>query len=235
MSNPSDSRRQWLERVQSTWDERSGWWDGMSEENAVAADRKIDLERTIYRLGLQPGDRIYDAGCGSGQFAMAYAERGFDVVAADLSPAMIERARQHAQKRALTIDWRVGDLSDALQRTERFQAIHARMSLQFVPDVVATLQRFERALAPGGVLYTSVPGATSPIYGGIWRRFFPGDHDGMTYLTPWDLERILDHLGWTIVDQWPGDDLTADLSAVPEPELRARQTTAFTWAIVSRR
>ncbi len=107
VSTDPDRRKQWLDRVQATWDERSGWWDDMSEENAASADRALDLDRTIDRLRLHPGDRVYDAGCGSGQFAIAFAARGFDVVAADLAPAMIERARQHAQNRGLTIDWRV--------------------------------------------------------------------------------------------------------------------------------
>ena len=231
----STDRERWLERVRGNWDERSAWWDEMSEENAAAPDRAVDLERTIDRLQLTPGDRVYDAGCGSGQFALAFAERGFDVVAADLSPAMIERARQHAQKRSLSVDWRVGDLSNALKRGERFQAIHARMTLQFVPDLVRALQRFERALAPGGRLYAGVPGATSPIYGSVWRRFLPDTGVGMNYVTPWDLERLLDHLGWSVIDQWSGQDLTTDLTNEPETDLRIRQTLAMTWAIVAAR
>ncbi|MCC6704548.1 MAG: methyltransferase domain-containing protein [Thermomicrobiales bacterium] len=234
MTAHAADRERWLERVRNNWDERSDWWDSMSEENAVAPDRAVDLERIIDRLQLKPSDRVYDAGCGSGQFALAFAERGIEVVAADVSPAMIERARAHAQKRALSVDWRVGDLSDALKRGERFQAIHARMTLQFVPDLSRALQRFESALAPGGRIYTGIPGATSPIYGSAWRRFLDTSL-GMNYVTPWDLERLLDHLGWTVLEQWPGDDLAADLSNLSEPDLRIRQTLATTWAMVSAR
>jgi SAM-dependent methyltransferase len=235
MSPEPSPREAWLQQVRTTWDERVQWWDEMSEQNATAPDRATDLDRTIDRLGLNPGDRIYDAGCGSGQFAIAFAERGFQVVASDISPNMIERARQHAQNRSLSVDWRVGDLEDVLQRSERFSAIHARMSLQFVPDIAHALQRFERALAPGGRLYTSVPGATSPIYNGIWRRFLSPDHRGMAYVTPWDLERLLQHFGWEILDQWSGDDLSADVVGGDEASLRINQAMAFTWAIVSSR
>jgi 2-polyprenyl-3-methyl-5-hydroxy-6-metoxy-1,4-benzoquinol methylase len=235
MSTHQSNRDRWLARVRETWDERSGWWDDMSEQNAIAPDRRRDLDRTLDRLTLSPGDRIFDAGCGSGQFALAFAELGFEVVAADLSPAMIARARQHAQKRAQTVEWRVGDLSDQLRPGERFQAIHARMTLQFVPDLPRALQAFERALAPGGRIYTSVPGATSPIYGSAWKRHLPGDPGGMNYLTPWELERVLEHFSWTIVDQWPGDDLDAVMTNASEPDLRIAQTLAHTWAIVSER
>ena len=235
MVNQPEQRKQWLDRVRENWDERSDWWDSMSEENAVSADRAVDLDRTIDRLQLQPGDTIYDAGCGSGQFALAFAERGLTVTAADLSPAMIEHARQHAQNRSLSVDWRVGDLADVLQRSDRFQAIHARMCLQLMPDLPRVLQHFERALAPGGRLFTAVPGANSPIYSNHWQRFLPGDHRGMNYVTPWDLERLLNHFGWRIVDEWSGNDLTGDAMRLDEPELRALQTNAFTWAIISER
>jgi SAM-dependent methyltransferase len=233
MAANQPQRDQWLHRVRETWDERSTWWDEMSEQNAIAPDRARDLDRTAARLGLQPGDRIYDAGCGSGQFAIAFAERGFAVTAADLSGEMIAHARQHAQNRSLTVDWRVGDLSDAIQPNERFQAIHARMTLQFVPDLPRALQRFERALAPGGRLYTSVPGATSPIYGSAWKRHLTGDPGGMNYLTPWDLERVLEHFNWTILDQWAGNDLDGDIMSAEESQRRTAQTLAHTWAIVS--
>jgi len=229
-----NGRDAWLDRVRDTWNERVDWWDDMSEQNAVAPDRIVDLNRTIASLNLRPGDRIYDAGCGSGQFALAFAERGFSVTAADISPEMIGRGRQHAQKRSLTVDWRVGDLDDAIRADKPFTAIHARMSLQFVPDLPRALQRFANKLAPGGRLYTSVPGATSPIYGSIWQRFLPDAAIEMNYLTPWDLERVLEHFDWRIVEQWPGDDLGLQLDT-DESTRRSRQATAFTWTIISER
>jgi SAM-dependent methyltransferase len=245
MSNTTNSpiRRAWLDRARANWTERVEWWDEMSERNAQAADRLPDLDRTADRLKLQPGDRIFDAGCGSGQFAVAFAERGYVVTAADLVPDMVERGRQHADERGVTVTWRVGDLSDTIERGERFDAIHARMTLQFVPDLVKTLQRFERALAPGGRLYTSVPGACSPIYDAAWRRHLPGWSESISYLTPWDLEGVLGHLGWSIVDQWAGGYIEGagsggwayDLGESDQTSLRTHQTLAFTWTIISER
>lgn len=40
--------------------------------------------------------RVLDVACGTGQHALALAERGYQVVGTDLSAAMIERARQNA-------------------------------------------------------------------------------------------------------------------------------------------
>lgn len=44
--------------------------------------------------GLAPGDRILDAGCGSGRDARFFIERGFHVSAFDLSPTMASLASQ---------------------------------------------------------------------------------------------------------------------------------------------
>jgi magnesium-protoporphyrin O-methyltransferase len=64
------------------------------------------------------GARILDAGCGTGAFAMAAARRGAEVVAIDLSPALIEVAvrRVAAQLDVFDnggrIDFRSGDMTD---------------------------------------------------------------------------------------------------------------------------
>lgn len=59
------------------------------------------------------GLRVLDAGCGTGAAAVEMAARGADVVAVDISPALIEIARKR-QPDGLkgTIDWRSGDMLD---------------------------------------------------------------------------------------------------------------------------
>jgi magnesium-protoporphyrin O-methyltransferase len=60
------------------------------------------------------GRRILDAGCGTGAFAVQAALRGADVVAIDLSPTLVDHARQRAP-RGLghgSIEFKVGDMSD---------------------------------------------------------------------------------------------------------------------------
>jgi SAM-dependent methyltransferase len=47
-------------------------------------------------LGLQPGMRVLDAGCGPGRHALTLARRGIDVVGVDRSADFIALAREHA-------------------------------------------------------------------------------------------------------------------------------------------
>jgi magnesium-protoporphyrin O-methyltransferase len=57
------------------------------------------------------GARILDAGCGSGALALELAARGAEVVAIDISPTLVNLARERAP-RNLAVDWRVGDMLD---------------------------------------------------------------------------------------------------------------------------
>lgn len=58
------------------------------------------------------GRRILDAGCGTGAFALEAACRGADVVAVDLSPTLVDLARERVggDNYAGSIDFRVGDM-----------------------------------------------------------------------------------------------------------------------------
>ena len=62
----------------------------------------------MLQIGL--GTRILDLGCGYGRVAHELALAGADVTGIDLVPAMIEQARNRAERHGLTIDYRVGDM-----------------------------------------------------------------------------------------------------------------------------
>jgi len=58
------------------------------------------------------GARVLDAGCGTGVLAMDLARRGAQVVAIDLSPTLVDHARELSEAQGLSIDFRSGDMLD---------------------------------------------------------------------------------------------------------------------------
>lgn len=58
------------------------------------------------------GRRILDAGCGTGAFALEAACRGAEVIAVDLSPTLVDLARERVggDSYSGSIDFRVGDM-----------------------------------------------------------------------------------------------------------------------------
>jgi SAM-dependent methyltransferase len=232
-------RARWLERSRAAWDARAARWDAHADATATAPDREADLDRIWQALRLRSGARVLDAGCGSGQFALALAARGARVTGIDLSPEMIRRAKAHTDARGVAIDWRVGDLARLSEPFAVYDAILARVVLQFVPDVPGVLREFRRVLRPGWRLLASVPGALSPIYRASWMRHLPGGDPGNNYLLPWELDNLLIEQGWRLLDGWA--EWGEDLYGVPNesaPALRdapkpLQQATATTWTTIA--
>jgi SAM-dependent methyltransferase len=89
-----------------------------NEDYVLLSDVMTPAARTAAEVGyisqmleLRPGDRVLDLGCGYGRIAQGLAEAGAQVTGIDLVPALIERARAEAERRGLTIDYRVGDIA----------------------------------------------------------------------------------------------------------------------------
>ena len=75
------------------------------------AEEIIDLiEQTI---GHQPERRVLDVGCGSGRHAILFAKRGYaDVTGIDLSPTLLQEAREQATRLDLSIRFLERDMRD---------------------------------------------------------------------------------------------------------------------------
>jgi len=229
----------WLEMVRTNWNDRATDWDRMAEAAFLSADRTADIARLAVDLDLHHGSKLFDAGCGTGQFAIAFAHLGCQVTAQDLSPVMIDRGRAHARDRNVEIDFRTGDISILPDTRDTFDAIHARVVLQFVPSVPAALREFRRVLRPGGRLFANVPGSLSPIYNRSWRRLTDPASMGANFMVPWELQTLLDQGGWSIVDQWGeyGQSLTGDGNSlgqfVQDGPLKLQQAAATTWGFIA--
>jgi SAM-dependent methyltransferase len=81
-----------------TWDDFSRDYEEMAEPST--ARFAIALAQ---RIGVAPGARVIDIGCGPGALALHLAGRGAEVTAIDHSPAMVARLRRRAQEQRLRI------------------------------------------------------------------------------------------------------------------------------------
>jgi SAM-dependent methyltransferase len=103
---------------------------------------------------------VLDAGCGTGRVAIELDRRGYDVVGADIDPAMLDAARRKAPH----LTWLEGDLAQALPTGRAIDVfVLAGNVLIFVePGTEATvIGRLAEQLEPGGRLvagYTLQPG-----------------------------------------------------------------------------
>jgi len=211
-SGPDGPERaeEWRRLSRETWDERAPWWDEVTAARATGDDFADEVRATAEALALRPGGRVLDAGCGTGPFAIAFAGVGYRVDAVDLSAEMIDRAGAHAARVGIEVAWRVADLADLPYPNGTFDAVQARLSLHFAFDMPATLAELSRVLRPTGRLYASVPGPLSPISANVWQRHLETVRRANNYVTPWELEALLGHLGWEVIAHRP------DLGATPD-------------------
>ncbi len=97
--------------------------------------------------------RVLEAGCGWGELAARIAdELSAEVVAIDLSPRMVELARQRG------VDARVGDVQELPFDDGEFDCVTANWMLYHVPDLNCGLAELARVLRPGGRLVAATNG-----------------------------------------------------------------------------
>jgi magnesium-protoporphyrin O-methyltransferase len=104
------------------------------------------------------GQRLLDAGCGTGAFAIEVARRGADVVAVDLSRQLVELAGSRVPRSVGVgrVEFRVGDmLSPSLGQFDYAVAMDSLIHYR-AHDIVAAIARLARR-AERGVLFTFAP------------------------------------------------------------------------------
>jgi SAM-dependent methyltransferase len=114
-----------MKTVQRDWD----WW---AHHFRVVHRRQIPgigqwddnlVEMIAGVLQLQPGDRVLDLACGSGDHARRLARRGLEVVGLDIAASLVAHCRQRASEEGLTTaHFEQGDMRE-LAYTDEFDAV----------------------------------------------------------------------------------------------------------------
>jgi arsenite methyltransferase len=127
------------------------------ELRAKAEDEVRTREEYLDLLDIRPGERVLDAGCGSGVVTRAIARRvapGGRVVGLDPSPAFLEIAKRHADESGVgsTIEWRAADCRALPFADGSFDAVIAATVLAHVPGAEQALGEMARVTRRGGRL-----------------------------------------------------------------------------------
>lgn len=142
----------------------SGWQ--LAEDSAEAYEEFLvpfTLEgwarRLVDHANLAPGERVLDAGCGTGIVARTAASvvgpEG-SVTGVDLNGDMIAVAQRASEGTRPAIDFRQGDAADLDVPSGSFDVVLAQELLQFVPDREAVVGEMHRVLDRDGRLAMSV-------------------------------------------------------------------------------
>lgn len=126
----------------------------MNREYALAAiyrgNQRADL---VERHVPIKGAKILDLGCGDGGISIAYALRGGQVTALDISARRIERMKVWASEHGVAVEGLVADALDTQLAGNEYHIINCNDVLEHVADGQKLAYEIDRLLKPGGVLF----------------------------------------------------------------------------------
>ena len=96
--------------------------------------------------------RILDVGTGTGFFAILLSQAGHQVEGIDLTPAMLNEARDIAAQRGLSILFREMDAQALCYADESFDVVLSRNLTWTLPEPEQAYREWLRVLRPGGLL-----------------------------------------------------------------------------------
>jgi ubiquinone/menaquinone biosynthesis C-methylase UbiE len=107
-------------------------------------------ELIVERVPPRPGQRWLDLACGTGAVAERAAKGGPDVTGLDLSPVLIETAKERARELGLAIEYVVGDCENLQFEESSFDSVSSCCGIMFAPDHEAAARELARVTRPGG-------------------------------------------------------------------------------------
>lgn len=202
-----------------------------------AASRKAEtIEKTCAwlkeSLGLAPGHRLLDLGCGPGLYAQEFSKMGVRVTGVDFSAGSIKYARERARAQGQEIQYICGNYLEAEFGRDFHAAviIYYDLGVLFPRDRDHFLRKVFNALKPGGWLALDVlaPGWAKPEQS-TWNAcagsgfFRPHSHLVFTNSYHYPVEQawldqyvILDAQGYSVIRNWDHYYTAAGISRILE-------------------
>jgi SAM-dependent methyltransferase len=104
----------------------------------------------VARLGLQPGQRVLDVACGTGNLSLPAARAGAVVTGLDIAPNLLEQARAEAAAEGLPIRFDEGDAEELPYADASFDAVVTMFGAMFAPRPERAAAELLRVCRPGG-------------------------------------------------------------------------------------
>lgn len=135
-------------------------WAPVYDGPNPAIDHETPVVQSLLRAA-RPGVAL-DAACGTGRHAAFLAELGHDVIGVDLTPAMLDVAREKVPG----ADFRLGVLEALPVEDTSVDVVVCALALTHVVDLVPVMAEFARVLRPGGRIVLSDMHPVTNLFGG---------------------------------------------------------------------
>jgi 2-polyprenyl-3-methyl-5-hydroxy-6-metoxy-1,4-benzoquinol methylase len=196
---------------------RIGLGDAVDAIYGSGDDADSRARAALTMLGVKPGWRVADIGCGNGVLACEAALMGAVVDAIDISPAMLQLTKIYSRDRRAAVRTQPAGLLSFAYQPNSYDLIVSEFTLHHLPDFwkAVALARIFAALRPGAnfylrdIVFASMPDGTERTIE-QWADFTSKNHDfardsviahmreeNSTF--GWVMERMLTETGFTLL------------------------------------
>jgi SAM-dependent methyltransferase len=156
-------------RTRDAYDRLAGVWATTTDDGPFNGHLERPALRSLVPRPLA-GSTVLDAGCGSGAQCEWLLDEGADVVGIDLSPLMVEEARQRCGGRGRYF---VADLAEPLPlEPGSFDGITCSLALHYLEHWTVPLCSFAHLLGPSGWAVISLEHPLGPPLAGQRGGYF---------------------------------------------------------------
>lgn len=104
----------------------------------------------VSRLNLQPGERVLDVACGTGNLTIPAAKSGANVIGQDIALNLLEQGWARAKAEGLTIRFDENDAEALPYEDASFDTVMTMFGAMFTPQPETTAAELARTCRPGG-------------------------------------------------------------------------------------
>jgi SAM-dependent methyltransferase len=144
-----------------------------------------------------PGNRLLEVGCGTGEFLREARRHGHSVTGVDLSQAALD----HIKALDPDMDIRRSYLHEAGFEPREFDAVVAFHVIEHVPDVGEFLGQVREILKPGGLVYIRVPNFESWYRRVLGRNWWGLSPEHVWHFSARGLDDVVRRSGFDVIER----------------------------------
>lgn len=235
-------------KLKTTWE--------AGDFSEVAKHIETVAEAFVERLDIQPGMKVLDVACGSGNLAIVAAQKGAEVIGIDIADNLIDAAIKRAAAAGLDIKFEVGDAEAMPYEDNSFDLVMTMFGAMFAPRPEVAASELVRVCKRGGTIamanwtptghagqmfklsgkYLPPPPMKPPVLWGVPETVAERFGDNVTDLktTPRLADMIFEYGPAEVVEhfrQYFGPTVMAFKAIPPEDHEAFRTDTEALWAL----